>query len=269
VTWLGYPNTAGLAAIDYRLVDAVTDPVGEADTWTSETLLRLEGGFLCYGGAEAAPQPTAPPSQASGIVTFGSFNNLAKASATTLQAWGKLLTRLPQARLLLKGRPFADAATRASFLSELAKYGVAESRVELVAWVADSTAHLALYDRVDIALDPFPYNGTTTTCEALWMGVPVVTLKGNLHSGRVGASLLGQIGLTDLIADTVENYVEIAAALAEDPARLQDLRHSLRRRLAASPLCDGAAFVRKMERCFRAIWQHWCEAASPASGNSA
>ena len=121
-------------------------------------------------------------------------------------------------------------------------------------------AHLAVYDRVDIALDPFPYNGTTTTCEALWMGVPVVTLRGDRHAGRVGASLLSQIGLTDLIADSVEEYVEIAVALAGDPGRLADLRRSLRPRLAASPLCDGRAFARKIEAAFRQMWQMWCEA---------
>jgi protein O-GlcNAc transferase len=267
VTWLGYPNTTGLAAIDYRLVDAVTDPAGEADTCTSEALLRLEGGFLCYGGAEGAPQPTAPPSQASGIVTFGSFNNLAKVSAATVEAWAKLLTRLPRARLLLKARPFADAATRTLFLGNLARYGVDESRVELIAWVADRAAHLALYDRIDIALDPFPYNGTTTTCEALWMGVPVVTFRGHRHSGRVGASLLGQAGLDDFIADSVDDYVAIAAALAEDPVQLQELRRSLRQRLAASPLCDGDLFAREMERCLREIWQRWCEAGSRVAGN--
>jgi predicted O-linked N-acetylglucosamine transferase (SPINDLY family) len=118
---------------------------------------------------------------------------------------------------------------------------------------------LALYNRVDIALDPFPYNGTTTTCEALWMGVPVVTLRGDRHAGRVGASLLNQIDLTDLIANSVEEYAEIAVALASNARRLDDLRRSLRPRMAASPLCDGRAFARKMEAAFRTMWQHWCE----------
>ena len=206
VTWLGYPNTTGLEAIDYRLVDAVTDPVGEADAWASETLVRLEGGFLCYGGLKDAPEPTVPPCLKTGTVTFGSFNNPAKVSAATFDAWATLLSRLPQARLLLKGKPFADAATRALFLARLGERGVAAERVELVAWLPGAAAHLALYHRVDIALDPFPYNGTTTTCEALWMGVPVVTLRGDRHAGRVGASLLSQIGLTDLIANSVEEY---------------------------------------------------------------
>src|SRR3974390_1037024 len=257
VTWLGYPNTTGLKAIDYRLVDAVTDPVGEADAWASETLVRLEGGFLCYERQKDAPEPALPPCLATGIVTFGSFNNPAKLSDATLDTWARLLHRLPQARLLLKGLPFTDAATRAFFLSRLRERGVTAERVELVAWLQSNAAHMALYDRVDIALDPFPYNGTTTTCEALWMGGPAVTLRGNCHAGRVGASLLTQVGLTDLIANSIEEYVEIAVALAGNLGRLDDLRCTLRPRMAASTLCDEHAFACKMEAAFRSMWQHW------------
>jgi protein O-GlcNAc transferase len=258
VTWLGYPNTTGLKAIDYRLVDAVTDPEGEADAFASETLVRLPGGFLCYGLRDEAPTLTTPPCLSNGFVTFGSFNNPAKLSTTTLDAWAQVLTGLPTARLLLKGGPFADAASRALYLERLAGRGVAADRVELVGWLSDDKAHLALYDRVDVALDPFPYNGTTTTCEALSMGVPVVTLRGDRHAGRVGASLLTQIGSTDLIADSVEAYVTTAAALAGDPARLADLRHSLRPQIAASSLCDAPGFARKVGEAYRAMWARWC-----------
>jgi protein O-GlcNAc transferase len=263
VTWLGYPNTTGLAAMDYRLVDAVTDPEGEADAFASEVLMRLPGGFLCYGARDDAPAPGTAPCLTTGFVTFGSFNNIAKLSGATLDVWARLLTRLPTARLLLKGKPFAEAATRAIYLDRLAERGVAADRIELVAWLPER-AHLALYDRADIALDPFPYNGTTTTCEALWMGVPVVTLRGDRHAGRVGASLLTQVGLTDLIADSPEAYVETAVALAGDPARLAELRHSLRPRMVASPLCDAPAFARKIEAAYRTMWQRWCEAHSAA-----
>jgi len=261
VTWLGYPNTTGLNAIDYRLVDAVTDPAGEADAWASETLVRLEDGFLCYGGLRDGPEPTPPPCLKTGTVTFGSFNNPAKVSTATFDAWAKLLSRLPQARLILKGKSLADAATRALFFARLGERGVAD-RVELVTWLAGAAEHLALYHRVDIALDPFPFNGTTTTCEALWMGVPVITLRGHRHAGRVGASLLTQIGLTDLIANSIEEYVEIAVTLAGNSGRLDDLRRALRPRMAASAMCDEGAFACKMEAAFRSMWQHWC-AASP------
>ena len=265
VTWLGYPNTTGLEAIDYRLVDAVTDPVGEADAWASETLVRLEGGFLCYGGLKGELEPAAPPCLKTGTVTFGSFRQPgAKVGPAALDAWGKLLAQLPQARLLLKGRSFADAATRALFLARLGERGVAAERVELVASLPDATAHQAVYHQVDIALDPFPNNGTTTTCEALWMGVPVVTLRGDRHAARVGASLLSQIGLTDLIANSVEEYVEVAVALARNPGRLDDMRRSLRPQLLASPLCDGRASARKIEATFRKMWHRWCQAPGTA-----
>jgi predicted O-linked N-acetylglucosamine transferase (SPINDLY family) len=256
-TWLGYPNTTGLEAIDYRLVDAVTDPESEADAWASETLVRLPGGFLCFAPPADAPAPGPPPSLTAGVVTFGSFNNSTKLSAVTLDAWAQVLARLPRARLLLKAKSFGDAATCAAYLDRLNRLGVAAAQVEFTAWMPNQ-AHLALYNRIDIALDPFPYNGTTTTCEALWMGVPVVTLRGDRHSGRVGASLLTQVDMIDLIADSVEAYVEIAVALAADPARLSGLRLSLRPHMAASPLCDAPAFARKVEAAYRAMWRRWC-----------
>lgn len=258
VTWLGYPDTTGLDAIDYRLVDAVTDPDGEADAWASENLVRLHDGFLCYGGWEGAPKPTASPCLTADKVTFGSFNNPAKLSGATLDAWATLLARLPQARLLLKGKPFGDAATRTLFLSRFVERGIAAERVVLAAWASSGVAHLSLYNQVDIALDPFPYNGATTTCEALWMGVPVVTLRGERHAGRVGASLLTQAGLKDWIAGSVEQYLDIAATLAGDPAQLGNLRRSLRSRLTASPLCNGCAFARKIEAAYQTMWQYWC-----------
>jgi predicted O-linked N-acetylglucosamine transferase (SPINDLY family) len=258
VTWLGYPNTTGLDAMDYRLVDAVTDPPGESDALASETLVRLEGGFLCYGGLKDAPAPATPPSLQSGTITFGSFNNPTKMSSATLDAWSSLLVRLPTARLLLKGGPFTDTTARALCLARLRERGVAPERVEMLPWLDDAAAHQAAYNRVDIALDPFPYNGTTTTCEALWMGVPVVTLRGDRHAGRVGASLLDQIGLTEFVANSVEEYVGIALTLARNGERLEELRHSLRPRIAASRLCDGPAFARKIEAVFRNVWQHWC-----------
>ena len=161
---------------------------------------------------------------------------------------------------MLKGKPFADPATCASFLARLGERGIAAECVQLARWLPDSAAHLALYEQIDIALDPFPYNGTTTTCEALWMGVPVVTMRGDRHSARVGASLLTAAGMTDWIAGSADQYVEIASALAADPDALHRLRRSLRERLAASALCDGQGFARKMESAYRTAWRRWCEA---------
>ncbi len=257
VTWLGYPGTTGLTAIDYRLVDSITDPETDGNAHASESLFRLADGFLCYAPPENAPEPVTAGSN-DGSVTFGSFNNPAKLSTATLDAWAALLARLPDATLSLKGRSFDNAATRALFLARFAERGIAPERIELAGFVTRSADHLALYRKIDVGLDPFPYNGTTTTCEALWMGVPVVSLRGDRHSGRVGAALLTRVGLEELIARDVETYIEIAAALAADHARRAELRRSLRSRMAASPLCDGPGFARALDSAYRAMWRKWC-----------
>jgi predicted O-linked N-acetylglucosamine transferase (SPINDLY family) len=258
ITWLGYPNTTGLSAMDYRLVDAVTDPPGETDHGASETLIRLDNGFLCYEPPPDAPLPAAPPGLASGSITFGSFNNPAKLSSATFDAWAILLDRVPGSRLLLKGRCFSEDASRTAFLTRLVQRGVDPKRVTLLGFVQGLAHHLSVYEQVDIALDPFPYNGTTTTCEALWMGVPVVTLTGDRHAGRVGASLLTQVGLTELIAPSVEAYIDIASTLAADPPRLGALRQNMRERLRTSPLCAPQAFARKIEATYRDLWRRHC-----------
>jgi protein O-GlcNAc transferase len=259
VTWLGYPSSTGLSAIDYRLVDAVTDPWDEIPSPASEKLFRLDGCFLCYGIPNDGPARSLPPSVATDTVTFGSFNSPSKYSDATMDAWAELLAQMPRARLLLKGMPFTDHATQARYRGRLAERGVAPNRITLLGPIPDRVGHLAHYGEVDIALDPFPYNGTTTTCEALWMGVPVVCLRGDRHSGRVGASLLTTLGLDELIAEDIEGYVEIAVRLAQDRPRLIDLSGSLRAKMAASPLCDARAFARKVEAAYRSMWRRWCE----------
>ena len=247
VTWLGYPNTSGLSAMDYRLTDAAADPPGEADDLHSETLLRLADGFLCY-----APPADAPaPSRDSGPLTFGSFNNLAKITPQVVETWASVLGQVPDSRLLLKSRPFADAPTRQRIADMFAGHGIEPERLDLLPHIAGTAGHLGAYARIDIGLDPFPYNGTTTTCEALWMGVPVITLFGDRHAGRVGASILSRLGLDEFVAENRESYVETAMALANDSARLTALRHNLRARMQASPLCDTPAFARQVEAAFR------------------
>jgi predicted O-linked N-acetylglucosamine transferase (SPINDLY family) len=255
LTWLGYPNSTGLSAIDFRLVDGVTDPQGAADALASEKLVRLEGGFLCYGPPHDAPEIVPRPSLAGAAVTFGSFNNPAKLSAATIEVWAALLGRLPLARLLLKGASFADASSCDLFRARFASHGIDAARLILRSLAPDTASHLASYGEVDVALDPFPYNGTTTTCEALWMGVPVVTLRGERHAGRVGASLLTRVGLDALIAGDEAHYIDIAAGLAADTLRLAALSQSLRQRLQGSSLCDGVLFARRFEAALRHMWQ--------------
>lgn len=253
-TWLGYPNTTGLEAIDYRITDAVADPPG-AERHATETLLRLDQGFLCYRPPEDAPQAAAPPAVRNGYVTFGSFNNFRKITPQLLEIWSKILRNTDNARLLLKARPLADPATVVRIDSAFEANGVDPARLDLRGTVASPADHLGTYGDIDIALDPFPYNGTTTTCEALWMGVPVVTLSGNCHAGRVGASLLGQIGLREGIASDRDGYVAAAVKYAGDINRLTRLRADLRHRMAESPLCDGPGFCRRMESAFERMWR--------------
>jgi tetratricopeptide (TPR) repeat protein len=266
VTWLGYPNTTGLTAIDYRLTDAVTDPPGEADALHSERLVRLAPGFLCYRAPDDAG-PVAPlPARAAGHVTFGSFNNVAKLSPATIALWARLLREVADARLLLKASQFKDRGTRERVAAAFAAAGVAAERLTILPPQQTTAGHLAEYARVDIALDPLAYNGTATTCEALWMGVPVVTLRGDRHAARVGASLLTAVGLERLIAPSADAYVATAVGLARDLAGLAALRAGLRERMRASPLTDGAGFGRTVEAAYRTMWRDWCTAqhARPA-----
>ena len=250
VTWLGYPGSTGLKAIGYRLVDAITDPPGEADAHYSERLVRLDHGFLCYAPLDQAPAPVPRPE---GPIRFGSFNNPAKLSPATLDLWVKVLEAVDGSELLLKGRPFADPKVRQALLTRFGKRGIASDRIVLLEHIAAPEQHLAAYGEMDIALDPFPYNGTTTTCEALWMGVPVVTLLGDRHSARVGASLLTQVGLDSLIAHTPQDYIRLAADLAADYRRRAGLRGKLRAMMQNSPLCDGPGFTRRLENAYRGM----------------
>lgn len=264
VNWLGYPATTGLAAMDYRLTDARADPPGDSDSHCVETLLRLPDTFLCYQPPPEAPAIVPAPNEAGAAFTFGSFNNIAKVTRAVVSAWARILREAPGSRLILKSRSFIEESTRARIAGEFASEGIGPTRLELIGWLNKPGDHLRLYERIDLALDPFPYNGTTTTCEALWMGVPVLTLAGQRHAARVGASLLGGLGLDTYVAPSVDEYVARAVALARAPASLNALRRELRERMAASALCDGPRFARALEAVYRQVWQRWC--ASQISG---
>ncbi|MGE0719673.1 MAG: tetratricopeptide repeat protein [Alphaproteobacteria bacterium] len=258
-SWLGYPHPTGVAAIDIRITDAVADPP-EADVPAAgERLVRLGRPFLAYAPPPDAGPVSARPAGAPPV--FASFNVLPKISAATVAAWAGILAAVPGSRLLLKARGLDDPDTAALWRARFAAAGVAPDRLDLRGRVASTAAHLAVYDAVDIALDPFPYNGTTTTLEALWMGVPVVTLAGDRHAGRVGAAILRPLGLDDLVAADAGAYVASAVALATDAHRRATIRAELRQRLAASPLLDATDFTRAMEGALRAEWRRWCGAA--------
>ena len=256
ISWLGYPGTTGLPTIDYRLVDAITDPPGEADLTHSERLIRLPGCFLCYQPPTESLEPGSVPAESSGRFTFGSFNNPAKLNPPLIETWAALLGQLPHSRLLLKGRHLSDHGVQLSFLDSFVGHGIPAARISFSPLLPGRREHLALYNDIDLCLDPFPYNGTTTTMEALWMGVPVLTLRGTRHASRVGSSILQGLGRPDLIAATPESYIETAIALASSPR--QD-RKDLRRQLLASSLCDRHLFARRLEDAYRQSWQAWCQ----------
>jgi len=260
-TWLGYPATTGLATVDYRVTDALADPPGAAERLHTERLARLPGGFLCHRPPADAPAVSPAPVLARGSVTFGSFNNLAKVTAETIETWSEILRAVPTARLLLKGKLFADAAMVERYRRQFAAEGVAAERLVLRPLIPGIRKHLRLYGEVDIGLDPFPYNGTTTTCEALYMGVPVVSLVGDRHAARVGLSLLSQVGLPHLVASDRAEYVRIAASFASDAAALGALRLGLRQRLEASTLMDAPRFARVFEAALRDMWRQCCAEA--------
>ncbi len=259
-TWLGYPNTTGLTAIDYRITDEIADPETD-DRYYSESLVRLPEGFLCYGPPLDAPAVARTnPAATAGSVTFGSFNNLAKVTKQVIQTWARVLAAVPDSRMLVKQVYMSEEGAGEELLAAFEAEGIDPARVEIRSRIPSKQKHLALYGKVDVALDPFPYNGTTTTCEALWMGVPVVTLRGDRHSGRVGASLLERVGLSDLVAGDPEGYVAIASELARDAERLGRLRETLRDRMQRSSLCDAEGFAHHMEAAFREMWRRWCGA---------
>ncbi|HUN45033.1 MAG TPA: tetratricopeptide repeat protein [Stellaceae bacterium] len=260
-TWLGYPATTGLSNLDYRITDAIVDPPGPEEALLhSERLYRLPEGFLCYRPPAEAP-PVAPlPAASRGFVTFGSFNNPMKSSYHVVELWSEILREVPGSRLLLKGLAFADAELAKRFLANFEAFGVAPERVTIMAITRTNEESLRLYGEIDIGLDPFPYNGTTTTCDALWMGVPVVAFNGDRHAARVGADLLTRVGLADLIADSRRNYAEKAVALAGDLDRLGGIRAGLRERMRRSSLCDEPGFARQFEAALREMWQRWCAA---------
>jgi protein O-GlcNAc transferase len=257
-SWIGYFNTTGLDAIDYVLTDAANVPPG-AEQWFTEQVVRLPAGRFCYAAPDDAPAVAPPPSRARGAVTFGSFNNLSKLTPAVIALWAQVVRAVPEARLLLKWRSLADPRERARLLAEFDTAGLAPERIELRPY-SPHEAMLAEYADLDIALDPFPFTGGLTSCEALWMGVPVVTLPGSRPVSRQTLGLLAQIGLDALAARDPADYVAIAAGLARDPARLAELRATLRSRMAASPLSDGPTFARGLEAAYRALWRRWCAA---------
>jgi protein O-GlcNAc transferase len=260
VSWLGYPNTTGLSTVDFRLTDAIADPVGQSERLYTERLWRLPNAFLCYHPTAGCPEVGPLPLEQNGYITLGCFNNFAKLNLPLMKVWASILTELPHAKLLLKatvlGQKYAKNAMRDYFSAS----GIDEDRVQLLGAEPDFFRHVAHYHKVDVALDTFPYHGTTTTCEALWMGVPVVTLVGDRHSSRVGASLLTHAGLANLIAASPQEYVAKVVELARNKQELAHLRQKLRVQVAASLLVDSHRFYQDFESALRYMAISMCQA---------
>ncbi|MGO9988422.1 MAG: tetratricopeptide repeat protein [Steroidobacteraceae bacterium] len=268
ITWIGFLATTGLNSMDYRFTDGLADPVGSGDDTHSEQLLRLPRTCLCYRPPLEAPSVAALPALDKGVITFGSFNAPAKHNDCVLDLWAGILCAVPQSRLMLKGRGLDKGELRIAILAALERAGVIRERVELRDYYTDETAHLNSYDHIDIALDPFPYNGVTTTCEALWMGVPVVALRGDRHSARMCASLLTNAGLKECVADSYEEYKSVAVSLAKNLQHLEKLRQNLRSRLRSSALMDEIGVTREIEAAYRAVWRTWCRKSVTGSAIS-
>jgi predicted O-linked N-acetylglucosamine transferase (SPINDLY family) len=249
-TYLGYPNTTGVPAIQYRMVDALTDPP-ELDRYATEKMLRLPGCFLCYGPPRDAPDVAAAPVMRNGFITFGSFNSFPKMTDRVVALWSRILGSIPDSKLLLKNRSLQDVTVQREVTARFEAHGIGGDRLLLRSSTPTQMAHLQSYADMDIALDTFPYNGTTTTCEALLMGAPVVALKGAVHAGRVGLSLLSAVGQPSMVAETEDEYVAIATDLAANRGLLVARRGALRQQLLASPLCDGTGFTARFEAALR------------------
>jgi protein O-GlcNAc transferase len=263
ITYLGFPGSTGLPEIDYRLTDPFADPVGQTESLHTEKLWRLPTCNWCYAEPEDAPEVR--PSRPEAPVCFGSFNNFAKASPAVIDLWAAILTAVPSSRLIIKSRGLGEQSIRQKISGHFESRGIQPDRLEIRGSEPDVRSHLQVYNQMDIALDTFPYHGTTTTCEALWMGVPVVSLAGKSHVSRVGVSLLNAVGLPDLVAQSAQEYVSIAVQLASDLPRLADLRRTLRARMRASPLMDAPKFARNIEAAYRQMWQTWRQSISARS----
>jgi protein O-GlcNAc transferase len=251
IAYVGYLNTTGLRAMDFRISDYRADPPGIADALHTETILRMPDTQWCYRPPPDAPEITPLPALQRGFVTFGSLHRLTKVNPDVIELWARLLARQPGSELLIAGVP--AGSTRQRICGQFASFGISAGRLHLFDRI-NFDDYMRLYEKIDIGLDAFPYNGATTTCESLWMGVPIVTLGGRYAAARSGVSLLTSVGLPELIADTPEQFVEIAGNLAGNPKRLAELRSGLRDRMTRSLLMDEPAFARAFEGLLRSAY---------------
>lgn len=258
IVYMGYPSTTGLTRMDYRFTDLWADPIGEADKWHTEKLVRLEGTSWTYLPYPEVPPVVEAPFKKNGYVTFGSFNNFQKMSDGQLVTWRHLLDAVPGSKIIFKSFALGDDAVNSRVIRRLDAAGYGD-RATLLEAVETTPQHLACYGMIDIALDPAPFNGATTTCEALMMGVPVVTLEGDRHAARVGVAILSAIGRKEWIAKGDKEFINVAAGLAESGEYLNTIRPVLRRQFMESPIMDYQGQARKFEAAIRQCWAEFCK----------
>jgi predicted O-linked N-acetylglucosamine transferase (SPINDLY family) len=264
VSWLGYPVTTGLSAMDYRFTDSFMEPEGCAWSESVETPIRLPNAWFCYQPVES-PEVAPLPAMRTGRITFGSLNNIGKINEAVVRCWSAVLQAVEGSRLLLH----CPAGAAQSRLERwFGAHGISSERLELIPRTATRAEFLRLFKRVDIGLDPFPYNGGTTTCDALWMGVPVVSRAGESAVSRLGLSVLSNAGLPEWVASSEEEYVGIAVRLARDLLALSERRATLRTRMRGSPLMDAARFARDIEAAYGTMWERWCATEVPESNRA-
>lgn len=261
VSWLGYFNTTGLTSIDYLISDPITTPPSE-DKYFTEQVFRLPNCRFCYQPMPNAPDVAPTPALHHGRLTFGSFNGIQKISSEVIALWSRLLQVIPDARIVLKSKQFKDEMVTDDFLRKFSSHGVAAERIEL-RHNSSYSDMLAEYGDIDLALDTFPYNGGATTCEALWMGVPVVTLECGTPISRQSKAFLHTIGYPEWVASTADEYIETIQCLTSDVGALQLIRAGLRQRMADSPLCNAKTFTEHLEVAYRRMWQRWCSESKP------
>ena len=255
INYLGYCNTSGMEAVDYFVGDAITDPPDDTQPY-AEQLIRLPNCFTCYQPRPGI-DPNELPAASRGHVTFGAFQALAKLNPRVLDLWSRLLREVPSSKLLII-RDRITPNTSARLAREFAARGIGEDRLRFQSELPEEPTKLAIYHEVDISLDPFPWTGHTTSCNSMWMGVPIVTLRGRTHAGRMTASTVTHAGFPEFVAESEEDYIRIAASLASDLPKLAELRHTMRSRMAASKLRDAGAFIIDWERALRDAWRKWC-----------
>ncbi len=255
VIYLGYPNTSGLSRMDFRITDEWSDPAECKEKRYTETLVRLPSGFLCYSPNPDAPKVGELPAMRDGKgLRFGSFNSFQKISPQMLKVWAKILSAVHGSTLLIKAQPLHEKMLCERVWLAFEAEGIDRARIELSSWTFDVCGHLENYSQVDIHLDTFPYNGTTTIFEGLWQGVPTITLAGDSHRSRVGLSILTQVGLADFVASSEQQYIDLAVRKSKDLVALAELRRELRGQLYNSPLMDRTRFISELERCYEDMY---------------